>query len=65
MVKSGVCPRCRGTGRARVFNRRPKYSEALRATAGRLHDRGLSLRAIAKRLRLPHPQTVKNILSYR
>lgn len=63
--KTGVCPRCHGTGRARAFNRTPKYSEALRARAIRFWDRGWTLRKIAARLKLKYPQTVKNILVQR
>ena len=61
----GICPRCKGTGKSRQFNRSPKYSEAVRTKAEKLFDKNLSLREIAKRLKIKHPQTIKNILSYK
>ena len=64
-IKKGICPRCNGTGKARQFNRLQKYSEKLRIKAEKLHNKGFTLREIAKKLRLNHPQTIKNILSYK
>lgn len=61
-VKKKVCPRCNGTGISRAFNRHPKYSEAVRVQAATLWDKGFSLREIAAKLHLKHPQTVKNLL---
>jgi hypothetical protein len=61
----GICPRCEGTGKARAFNRYPKYSETTRRKAEKLWDTGMSLREIAKILYIKHPQTIKNILSYK
>ena len=58
-----TCPRCHGTGKARAFNRNQKYSEKLRERIKKLYDKGYSLRKIANKLALNHPQTVKNILS--
>lgn len=58
-----ICPRCNGTGFARNFNRNQKYSEKTRQKAEVLFDQGLTLREIAKRLKIKHPQTVRNILS--
>jgi transposase-like protein len=60
--KKGICQRCNGTGFSRQFNRNPKYSKEIRKKCVELFDKDLSLREIAKRLKLKHPQTVKNIL---
>lgn len=61
--QKGICPRCKGTGKARAFNRFPKYSEKVRNKAEKLFDKGFTLREIAKKLKIKHPQTIKNILS--
>lgn len=58
-----VCPRCHGTGKSRDFNKEPKYSYELQKRAGKLYAKGFSLREVAKKLGLSHPQIVKNILS--
>ena len=63
--KKGICPRCLGTGFSRQFNREQKYDEKLRLKAEKLFEKGLSLRLIAKELKINHPQTIKNILSYK
>lgn len=63
--KVGRCPRCGGTGRARQFNKEQKYNEKTRTRAAVLYESGVSLRVIAKRLGIKHPQTVKNIISYK
>ena len=63
--KTGVCPRCSGTGRARAFNREQKYDEKLRKKAEILFDKGLTLREIAREVGVNHPQSIKNILSYK
>ena len=60
-----VCPRCGGTGKARQFNRVEKYNDKVRQRAIVLFDKGLSLREIATKLKINHPQTIKNILSYK
>lgn len=60
-----ICPRCQGTGYSRAFNRNPKYSEKIKDRAEKLFLVGHTLREIADELDLKHPQTVKNILSYR
>lgn len=61
----GICPRCRGTGKARAFNRKSKYTEKDRKRAEKLFDKKLTLREIAKKMKIKHPQTIKNILSYK
>lgn len=62
---TGICPRCHGTGKARLFNRSSKYNEKIRDKAVELYDKNFSLREIAKKLKINHPQTIKNILSYK
>jgi hypothetical protein len=58
----GVCPRCLGTGKARAYNRKQKYDQKIRDKCAKLFDKGLTLREIANKLGLNHPQTVKNIM---
>lgn len=65
ITKKGICPRCCGTGKARTFNRQEKYPEKIRIKAEKLFDMGLTLRNIAQKLKISHPQTIKNILSYK
>ena len=61
-IKKGICPRCRGTGFSRAFNRKSRYSEKIRKRAKSLVEQGLTLRVIAKKLNINHPQTIRNIL---
>ena len=63
--KESICPRCNGTGHSRAFNRRPKFSEEVRNKAIELFDKKLPLREIAKKFKIKHTQTIKNILNYK
>ena len=58
-----VCPRCRGTGFARAYNREKKYSDKIKQKAIRLRKEGLTLRAIGKILNIKHPQSVNNLIN--
>ena len=57
-----VCPRCKGTGFARAYNREPIYSDIIKRKAIRLRGEGLTLRAIGKILGVKHPQSVSNLI---
>jgi DNA-binding LacI/PurR family transcriptional regulator len=58
----GICPRCHGTGNSRAFNRYSKYSKITREKAQELIAKGFTLRYIARKLKINHPQTIKNIV---
>jgi len=52
-----VCPRCGGTGFARVYNRNTKYGE-LGEKAKKLYESGLTLREVGKEIGIKYPQSV-------
>lgn len=52
------CPYCDKKGYIVVVVQDRK----LQATAKKLHKEGASYREIAKKLSIPHPQTVKNLI---
>lgn len=56
-----ICPRCKGTGFARGYNKTSKYSDEIREKAEFLYQIGMTYRQVAKELNIKHPQTVKNL----
>ena len=61
-LEVGVCPRCGGTGKSRVFYRIYKFDD-IKNKVEKLWEKGMTLREIAGMFGIKHPQTIKNIIS--
>jgi len=57
------CPLCNGKGKILSLYRSPhSYSYKQIKEARKLYRNGLSLRKIAQKMKIKHPQTIKNLI---
>ena len=58
-VKDIPCPKCKGTGKIK----NTQYLPEIRKKAQQLRDKGLTYRAIADKLGITHPQSIKSMIN--
>lgn len=57
------CKYCEGSGKRKVFDfRMYRYNEEQIEEMVKLHEKGLSLRAICAKVGVNHPQSVRNLI---